>query len=257
MIDYNEINDFIIKVFNYYNGRINIINKAVLDINWCNLTGSIVGGYSKLPNIVIIHPMVTIRFCEGNEFDVKINLIETIIHELYHADQLINYRLYMCDSNYNNFIEASCELQTIIYMAGHTQEICNMVGIDFNIDKDIYNKMVNYYLSLGANYQRRYFHDHIFMCIDDMCELGKDSELYEFIKYTLENKNNMIIIINGNDIPVCVDGRLISIDEFNRIMINYNNAGLYLVGDYEFDGDENGLLVNINVKLSNIMCKKA
>ena len=58
-----ELDDFIIKVFHYYNGRINVINNnAVLDINWANQIMCNAGGYSKLPNIVVINPMIINRF---------------------------------------------------------------------------------------------------------------------------------------------------------------------------------------------------
>ena len=258
MINYNEINDFIIKVFNYYNGRINVINKAILDINWCNLNMCNAGGFSRLPNIVIINPMVILRFHEYNEYISKVQIIETIIHELYHTDQLINYNLYISDINFNRFIEHSCELETSIYIAGHRQEIYNIFGIDVNIDKNQYNKIINYWYYPGIEYRRRYFYDHVFMCIDNLCGLGADSgsNVYNLICLTIKDQCSVIININGELIPVYTNGIPMSIDDFNKTMIKYNCTGEYTPNfDIDIDDNEN-LLISIKIHPMNLMCKK-
>lgn len=260
MIDYNEINDFIIKVFNYYNGRINPINKATLDINWANQMASNVGGYSRLPNIVIINPMVIIRFYNNDEFTIKIAIIETIIHELYHSDQILNYKLYASDINYNKFIEHSCEVQTILYVVGHLQEIYNTFGVDACLSsKKDYRKWLNYWDLPGTTYQRRYYYDHIFMCIDDMCSIDIEvvNDVYNFIKSNIENKNNIIININNERINVCLDGVIMPIDEFNKIIIKYVCTGLHNVKhEITYDMKTKEMIIDIETEILNVMCKK-
>ena len=258
MVNYNEINDFINKVFKYYNGKINIINRAVLDINWCNLNMCNAGGYSRLPNIVIINPMVILRFHEYNEYIVKMQIIETIIHELYHSDQMINYNLYVSDINYNKFIEHSCELETAIYIASHRQEIYNIFGIDIAIDKNQYNQIINYWYYPGVVYQRRYFHDHVFMCIDNLCGLGADcgSNTYELIRLTVDDAKNIIININNNIINVYTNGIPMNINDFNKEMIKYQCTGEYIPNfKIDIDEDEN-LFIFIKIQPKNLMCKK-
>ena len=258
--NYQEINDFIIKVFNYYNGKINVINKAVLDINWANLMGYNVGGCSRLPNIVTINPMVIMRF-RHSDTSVKICIIETIIHELYHTDQLINYPLYVSDINYNRSIEYSCENQTAIYIAGHMQEIHDVFGIRMKL-RD--NNAFRSYISRGnitiLSYQRRYFAHHIFMCIDDMCHIEKSVaiKIYEYIQNNVDNKRNIILNINGERINVCFNNELITINKFNEIIFKYICTGIHGVKHkISYYKDTSELIIDIETKVLNLMCKKA
>lgn len=259
MINYNEINDFIIKVFNYYNGKINVVNKAVLDINWANLMMCDAGGYSRLPNIITVNPMVIMRYHGKNEFTIKMCIIETIIHELYHTDQIINYTLYVSDINYNRLIEHACEVQTAIYVSGHAQELYNVFGIKGIRDVEGFNKYMMYWDVPGAVYQRRYYYDHIFMCIDDICSMDINiaSVVYEFIKYNIENKCDIIININNERINVCLNKHLMCIDEFNEIILKYVCTGLHTVRhDLTYNKDTYELVINIDTEILNLMCKK-
>lgn len=260
MINYNEINDFINKVFNYYNGRINPINKAILDINWCNLMMCDAGGYSRLPNIVVINPNVIIRYYgNNNDTNIKIAIIETIIHELYHTDQLINYTLYTSDMNYNKFIEHACEVQTAIYIAGHVQEVCNVFGIKTHISNKAYNNCMIYWDQPGVTYQRRYYYDHIFMCIDDLCNLNIETapKIHQFITDNIQAKNDIIININNETIPVCLNGELMCIDKFNEIISKYICTGIHNVKhEVIYYKNPHELVINIETEILNLMCKK-
>lgn len=260
MINYNEINDFINKVFNYYNGKINIINKAVLDINWCNLLICDAGGYSRLPNIVVINPNVIIRYYgEYGDTRIKIAIIETIIHELYHTDQLINYTLYVSDANYNKFIEHACEVQTAIYIAGNIQEIYNIFGINVQLSNKAYNNCMTYWDQPGVIYQRRYYHDHIFMCIDDMCNLNIEAapKIHQFITDSVLAKNDIIININNEIMPVCLNGESMHINKFNEIISKYICTGIhYVKHEVTYYKDPHKLIINIETEVLNLMCKK-
>ena len=77
MINFNKenVNNLILNVFNFYNGRINVFNKAVLDVNWANQWDSYNGGYSRLPNIVIINPLVIARHA-NSIYDMYVMIIE-------------------------------------------------------------------------------------------------------------------------------------------------------------------------------------
>lgn len=259
MINYEEINDFIIKVFNYFNGRINVVNKAVLDINWANLIMCRDGGYSRLPNIVVINPMVINRYYgDDSGFKVKACIIETIIHELYHTDQLINYALYMSDINYNKFIEHACEVQTAIYMAGHIQEICNVFGINGGMSF-VYDKCMAYWDLPGVHYQRRYYYDHLFMCIDDMYGMDKSTAqaIYEIIKDNVENKRDIIISINNERFNFCLNGALSDINQFNNFISKYVCTGLHTASfNISYYKDSKKLIIDLNTEVLNLMCKK-
>lgn len=257
MIDYNELNDFIIKVFNYYNGRINVINKAVLDINWANLMGSSFGGFSRLPNIVSINIMTITRFYDNINY-IKFGIIETIIHELHHTDQLINYPLYMSDMNYNKFIEYACEVQTTIYIAGHIQEIHDVFGVNVSVNSNVYDRcMANWDLQ-GVKYQRRYYHDHIYMCIDEIINLNKEDgmKLYQKINNEINLKNSMYLSINDDTIKICSDNELIPIEQFNNFIINYMSTGFYYDSTMEVFKNNSIMYIDIKTTTKEIMCKK-
>ena len=74
----NETNQFIERVFNYYNGRINTFNKAILKIEWV-ITPSRIIGQTRNPNIVTIYPLV-VYYIAQNDFMMKYLLIESVIH---------------------------------------------------------------------------------------------------------------------------------------------------------------------------------
>lgn len=257
MFNINEIKDLIIKVFNYYNGRINIINKAVLNINLANQAGSNAGGFSHAPNIVTINPMVIIRFYSDDYKACMACVIETIIHELYHTDQIINYNLYNADANYTQSIEYACQLQTVIYMAGHQHEIYDIFGVDIFMDKNMYNKCISYFAIPGIYYQRRKYEDHIFMCIDNLVGMYKEmaSGIYDLIKTAIINKNNFLLTINGDDIFIIDEGSLISIDDFNSKMQKYSCNGPYSPNMEVYITDDHDLIITINIDVKNIMCK--
>lgn len=251
-----EINSFIIKVFNYYNGKINPINKAVLDINWADLANCNDGGYSRPPNIIVINPLVISRYNE-DIIDLKISIISTIIHELYHTDQVINYTLYAVDANYNKCIEFACEMETIIYIAGHQIEINNVFGLDIYFDKQQYDKMISYWHVPGVRYQRRYYHEHIFMCIDNMCAFSKEvgMDLHKNIRNAITNDKSIILEINKAAIFISYKGELMDINKFNELITPYQCNGLYKT-DFEIIYEDGNVMVSLNIISKNIMCKK-
>ena len=80
--DYIEaVNTNITNVFNYFNGRVNIFQKARLYINWCSVQGSSNGGLTTNPNCVIIYPRVIERYSNSKE-EFIINIILIVIQVL-------------------------------------------------------------------------------------------------------------------------------------------------------------------------------
>ena len=260
MIDYNEINEFIIKVFNYYNGKINVINRAVLDINWANLYDSNTVGLSKLPNIVQINPNVIINHYDGDVEDIKLNILCTIIHELYHTDQLINYIFYTSDSNYARLIESACEIETNYYISSHTHEINNVFGLTIKYDRDSNDAFLKYWYIPGVRYQRRYYHDHIFMNIDDICDFSVEASenVYNQLLNSINDRDDILLIINNDIIPICLDKRLITIDEFNNVIRCYKSDLIRRLGcDVKYNTYSKQLIFSIDSEISKLMCVKA
>ena len=90
--DYIEaVNTIITNVFNYFNGRVNIFQKARLYINWCSVQGSSNGGLTTNPNCVIIYPRVIERYSNSKE-EFIINIICNCKY-FYINDIIINFSM--------------------------------------------------------------------------------------------------------------------------------------------------------------------
>jgi hypothetical protein len=251
-----EINNYIIDVFNYYNGKINIFNKAILNINWANLTECIDAGYSKPPNIVVVNPLVTARF-NNDIMDLKISILRTIIHELYHTDQIIDYNLYSSDSNYNDYIEYSCELETILYIASHILEINDVFNLDMIYDRNKYAKIISNCHIPGVRYERKRYNDHVLACIDNICNFDKETKfmLQQDILNAFTNSKSIILEINDSIIFISFRGELMPINHFNELILPYECYDVYRT-DYKVIYENGNLLIIINFISKNIMCKK-
>ena len=115
-----EINQIITKIFNYYNGKINPLNQAVLNIEW---VGSIrdAFGSTNLPNLVAIFPKKILLASESKE-EFVFNIVNTIIHELYHANQLVDNHIH-AEQIRDDPLEAPVYIKTNNYMVNHIAEI--------------------------------------------------------------------------------------------------------------------------------------
>jgi hypothetical protein len=227
-----------------------------LDINTANLEGCNAGGYNRAPNIIIINIKVIMRFYGDNDVVLKASIIETIIHELYHADQIINYNLYNADINYTEFIERSCELQTCIYMAGHAQEIYDVFNVDSRLKREDYNKCIMYWSS-GSNYQRRRYIDHLFMCIDNIVGINRHTVklVYNHINDALIRGSDIYLTINDDIIPIQENLNRMPMEEFNARILQYSRGYVEVRGFSLSIGQDKALFIDIQADSKSIMCK--
>lgn len=207
---FNELNDFIVDVFNYYNGKINMVNKAVLKIDWARRTKEL--GISILPNIVTIYPRVAFNIT-SNISMLKINLLETIIHELYHTDQVIDYRLYAVDPVYKHNIETAVEVETATYIVQHRFEIARrfLVPTD-NADITEYNLTLQY---MYCNYYRRTWKHHIAMVISEFIGSEYFNHLYNVLDRYADTNGTVEVEINNVCVKVVDNGVPIPLEVFN------------------------------------------
>ena len=103
-MDIKEIEFLAYTVFNKFNGVVNPVNRAVLQFNEMGMFGTSALAVSYGPNTVRVYPMVIQRLI-GTDSDIKIFTIETILHELSHQDQIINYNKLTVNDEYRQFIE--------------------------------------------------------------------------------------------------------------------------------------------------------
>ena len=214
----NEIDTFIRNVFNYYNGRINLINPARLHIEWLQCNNINTAGAALLPNIVEIYPNVMCRIV-NNEEQLKRWIVMVVIHELYHTDQIIDTTLLMCDTNYENYIENAVEVMTTIYIANHREEIYNTFGVLVSDNNNLKEYMYNY-ISGSGNYRRKNLVQHIFLCLSDAIRLESFiNELFHiYYKYIESDKNILLFVARDKYIYIKEQNNLIDINLFNDFM---------------------------------------
>lgn len=258
-MDRQEIEEFIWKVFNYYNGRINIVNRAVLNINWAARYGRTEAGFSYAPNIVMINAGAAKLFYGEDIPCIKLNIIETIIHELYHTDQLINYNKLQSDTNYVGCIEAACEVQTAIYMLNHINEIYDLFDIDVFDAVGYYEQSLANFDAYGYPYIRRTKIEHIFLCLDNMIDFSHEYGM-NFMKTLLEfcncGKNISIIVNNKTKLYICISGELIDLWEFNKYIGNIHHDFLD-ESSMGYEYDENELKIKLDYVFKNVICTLA
>ena len=122
LVEKNELNEFIYNVWNYYNGKINVIIPAILEIDYSYDESSTMVGIQYYPDLVIIYPIQMIKIFHNNIHLLLQSIIETIIHELYHIDQ---FKLESQTTNpeYVNIIERQVEFQTNCYIMNNIRDI--------------------------------------------------------------------------------------------------------------------------------------
>ena len=259
--DNNFVESFINKVFNFYNGRINVCNPATLYIEWAELRSSSNGGTTLNPNIVVIYPSVIKRYA-ANRFHFFYLILETIIHELFHIDQVIDYLRTVYDIEYLKYIEYAVETQTALYIVDHRQEICQKFGLDISADSDFYRGLINKY-SMGNTYHRKDYITH-FICIlrEILGYSGLFDHDYEAIKNNIQSRSGAIIVkINNNVIEIQRGDKLASINDINNFFYsnyfygNYRKSTLVNFNTIFTKGSPVIINIDISAEIRNIMCK--
>ena len=253
------INEFIVKVFSYYNGVINKVNyPALLQIEWINKHDIRSIGISTNPNVVRIYPAVLLRELGSNidGYEIKYNLLETIIHELFHTDQVIYYEKMATNAQYRNAIESQVELQTALYIATHSNEI-NMFIDNTIIDNDALNRVINRFYPIGGLYHRRTYTEHILIILSEIFDKVYMDRMSQDIRYMIENNTNskIRVILNDNELVIKEGARLASINQINMFFYNlYFKYSCRWKESVRIVKDEDGLTISIKSTGQNIMC---
>ena len=256
-IDINQTNAFINRVFVYYNRRINIIIPAKLIIDWVN--NGTIAGTSSNPNIVYIYPTVALNNSDNNIFTFYYLLLETIIHELFHIDQKIDYFRLKFDKKYQQEIESAVETQTALYIMGHRIEILEQFGMDITITQDHYEKII---YANGSKYYRKTYLLHVLNILSEILAYAHkfEEKSLVYIAESIYNKNGVIIIcINGNELKLQDYNNLVDIDTVNNFFYNnyfYGNYRVFTKVDINIEKTQPFIYINIEAKIRNIMVER-
>jgi len=231
MNDKNAINIFIERVFNYLNGRVNIFNRpAVLEIDWTPCFDSSVGAAARNPNRVIIFPEVIKRFFP-NEYDFYYNIIISLIHELHHVDQVIDYIEMTKNPNYLNDIEYCVEFNSYMYMANNQIAIEQAIGFRDIHEFTEYMPNITKY-EVGHIFHRRDYPTHIISMMQDMVRQHR-CQFYDDIMSTFMIPDSIIsLIINDKMLDIKIGLECCPLTLLNNILeeeyykYNYRRASV-------------------------------
>lgn len=206
-----ELGEFSFKVFDYFNGKINKLNPCEqLVINPYTTYGN--AYTSKRTKLMAAYNINYIELgldvIMGNvSFDhfqykdiVKILIICTIIHELYHADQRIEINMYSKDYNYAIKHEIDVDYMTYIYLLNNYDQINKDLGCEvtpyfmYNYfwETVAYNVDVNSIISDYTRFNPLQFYNQTFN------RLFVDKNMFTNILYYEQNVN--LIMANVNEI---------------------------------------------------------
>lgn len=120
-------------VFQYFNGKINYVLPAT-DIRFTDphrYKNNFVFGYNKL-DVIYVNLLDIIHYCVKqnitNEEDIRCLIIFTILHELSHCDQDINFKAITCDKREVRRIEVSNDRNTMAYLLQNYGQISTDLG---------------------------------------------------------------------------------------------------------------------------------
>ena len=126
---YDKIQEYIDlanKMFKYLNGEINRVNNNVIFI----ISPSESDGFGEIKNSITLKLYIykIISKSYENDITIKNNILFTIIHELFHADQLMYMSEYQSNNKYSDMIEAQANFMTSIYMINNRTILENLFG---------------------------------------------------------------------------------------------------------------------------------
>lgn len=233
---YHELGEFATRVFNYYNGRVNIVNTpAVLLLHTDSPYSKFLGGLALNPNYVICY---LDAYPDTDMIYMKSRIYECIIHELFHLDQQKS-AFYQQDV-VEDANEPPVYFQTGLYLATHQNE-AKMFGVNLEYCTQYIAFINKEYLN--QDYAYLYYH-RVDYPIHIVNTLGVTPEKEEWdeddgpmtirlLKYIYEAFNTpgacLTMCLNGDlHILKYSDGHVMPISYFNIVASDFKGRyGLY------------------------------
>lgn len=211
--EYHFYSDIAIKIFNYMNGNINKMNsQCQLYIDMYDLVN---GTYANIryPNFIFIH-IGTIVDSWDNDWDEYMNkssyiascIAWALSHELHHADQLISMLQYNRNPEYKKSVEGDVERASYDWVASHSKEISNLIGIQIvirDIDSPSLPSRGNYTRASVAQFYKQTIANIIIRDLDLFNKLivFTDDNSCDDIVLNFNNTDTVVIKTNGNYSP--------------------------------------------------------
>lgn len=261
--DFKSSKELIKAIFNQYNGLINICVPAELEVSAITMNGNKAGD-TVYPNKVIIYPVNIYNFYKYNTKACIVCIVETVIHELFHIDQLINTTILPTNINYCNEIESAVDFMVYSFINNNLDMIVSNTNSIFG--KEVISKfdLVQYCTSLNrfnavnnfSWYNRKNIYDHIIIGVINMVGSDYGSTLIGKLIERFETQSkNVLFEINGDILPIlytdAFDWYIVDINTYNKFIydsyfkfrhhtINKNECG--------FKENDNSVTLVINTK---------
>ena len=218
---------FIRKVFDYYNGRINVFF-PVVEFNIVTVRSySAIMGRAITIGEVNIYPYNCV---DSDAEQYRFNIVYTIIHELFHIDQ--HLRSDIDDPEYRMLMEEQCEFMTQQYILSHVDEIESLTGINV-YDFICYVSVYPYIL-----YRRKTYSEYFLLNIYSILDMNFDPDFEQLVQTKVvdrifRNENfSFIFNLNGNKLVIYDNGCFCTIDDFVKFTYNhYHHADSYCIDD--------------------------
>jgi hypothetical protein len=220
-------------VFERFNGRVNNVNRAILIINDLNMYGSAAAAISYTPNIIEFYPRVIDRIIESEELK-PIVVAETIIHELSHQDQDIDFGKIILNDTYRAYIEISNDKNTSSFILSNVDEISKVAQLTYeqtNVMIDRANNLLRD--SISVNYAKKLgFLNHVLnvvfegICCGSLDDKIINDNLNIIIDAYKSHAGITVDLILDNDIlRLIYNGiHMCNVDIFNAFINNHYNS---------------------------------
>ena len=214
-----QIVEYSIRVFNYFNGKVNQYIPAKLNIR-TNFNKNVLG--NNMFNNVNLYLWNIINYYNHDINEIKTNIIINIVHELCHIEQELDYIRYNIDNDYRQQKENENNFRTYKFIYKNIDQISNDLGVRFDIEY-IYDNYV-YYSKYETNYMFS-FEDYYKRCIKTIIHNDINDNAKEYIDNVIDEYENVVFELNGVKILLKYNGEVISNTTiFNKAIENYNNT---------------------------------
>ena len=221
-IETNKVMKIINGIVNYAEPLICLVNRhPTVHIDWkFDADIPFVAGECGNPCDIYVYPMNLLAIANYYNWSIEKyygELCGTIIHELFHINQYVDYLKSAYNADYAKMVEDSVDAYTTFFIASHIGDILDIVGCDIEIpyDERAYAKYQN------SVYNIRYFGNHIKSLL---LELGVSEEDANNTINCIISSQKYHIEVNGDIIPIKINGVYYNIDEINecaRKIYNY------------------------------------
>lgn len=221
-----EIIEYSNRVFNYFNGKINRVVPAKLNIR-NNLDKNILA--QNVFNIINLYLYNIISYYKDIN-EIKLNIIITIVHELSHIEQDVDSLKYIRNDEYCRLIENQNNYNTYRYLYHNHVDISNSLNIILDLELGyIYNNYI-YYSEYGQ-YQSIDLCNYYKKCIKLISVHNSDKNIQLQID-KIFNSDNISFVFNNLRLDLKQNGIL------NNNVNQFNNA-IELCNNYNISADIN------------------